>query len=98
MVGRVAAGVSYLELAPSQVTELRANLMPGAHAELLDRPRDDEPVDADPWGMTDAPLLALTRAVKTRFDPAGVQTNARLGRPTSAGAARIMQTSLRFRF
>jgi FAD/FMN-containing dehydrogenase len=73
VVGRAAGGVSYLELEPARVGELRVGLAPGAHAELLDRPSGD-PLAAgtDPWGMTDEPALALMRAVKSRFDPAGV--------------------------
>jgi glycolate oxidase FAD binding subunit len=73
LVGRVASGVSYLELDPPRVGELRAGLGADAHAELLDRPLGDpRAAGTDPWDMTDVPALALMRAVKRRFDPAGI--------------------------
>jgi glycolate oxidase FAD binding subunit len=72
LVGRVAAGVSYLELDPARVAELRLGLPAHAHAELLDRPADALAAGGDPWGPTDEPALVLMRAVKAAFDPAGV--------------------------
>jgi glycolate oxidase FAD binding subunit len=72
LVGRVGAAVSYLDLDPARVAELRLGLPAGAHAELLDRPADALSAGGDPWGMADEPVLALMRAVKLRFDPAGV--------------------------
>jgi glycolate oxidase FAD binding subunit len=73
LVGRAATGLSYLELDLTRVGELRSRLPSGAHAELLDRPSGDPlGAGADPWGTTDEPSLALMRALKARFDPAGV--------------------------
>jgi glycolate oxidase FAD binding subunit len=73
LVGRATVGVSYLELDPARVGELRLGLPAGAHAELLDRPTPDPRADGgDPWGLKDEPALTLMRAVKARFDPAGI--------------------------
>jgi len=71
LVGRVAAGHGYLELAPDALQRLWGALPAGARWLLLDAPagvRDS----LDPWGAAPAPrLAALMRDLKARFDPAG---------------------------
>jgi glycolate oxidase FAD binding subunit len=77
VVGRAGAGVSWLRLPPAgsddlaaAVAEIRQELGPfpcvvlDAPAEVRER--------VDPWGITDEPLLSLSRRVKERFDPHGV--------------------------
>jgi glycolate dehydrogenase FAD-binding subunit len=71
VVGRAAAGISWLTLADGErVEELRADLAPFPCV-VLDAPADvRERVDA--WGPADEAELRLMRRVKERFDPAGV--------------------------
>jgi glycolate oxidase FAD binding subunit len=71
LVGRAAAGVSWLALADGDsVEEARAALAPFPCV-VLDAPADArERVDV--WGPADEAELRLMRRVKERFDPAGV--------------------------
>ncbi|HEX2110195.1 MAG TPA: FAD-binding oxidoreductase [Gaiellaceae bacterium] len=71
LVGRAAAGVSWLTLADAEpVDELRAVLAPFPCVVL------DAPVEVrdriDPWGAVDEAELRLMRRVKERFDPAHI--------------------------
>ena len=76
-VGRAALGLSWIRLpaaaaadAAAGVAALRRELAP-MPCVVLDAPPDvRERVDV--WDVRDAPLLALTRRVKERFDPADV--------------------------
>jgi len=68
LVGRAALGSSYVEVDPDALGRLRDALPPGAAITVLDAPAHarEQP---DPWGALEAPVLALMRSVKTRFDP-----------------------------
>ena len=57
-VGRAGVGISYLELDPSRVLDLRQGLPAGAWAELLDRP-SAAVSDPDPWGAGNGPQLRV---------------------------------------
>ena len=70
LVGRVALGCSYIELAPEAIAMLRAELPAGAHAVILDAPERARTTN-DVWGAPETPGLALMRRLKERFDPAG---------------------------
>ena len=67
LVGRAGVGVHWLQASAESVPELRRDLAPFPCV-LLDAPPE---LRADPWGVDDAALLALSRRVKERFDPAG---------------------------
>jgi glycolate oxidase FAD binding subunit len=71
VVGRVALGVSYLEVDPDAAAPLLAALPAGARHVLLDAPAEVRSA-IDPWGAEDGPALELMRAVKARFDPGSV--------------------------
>jgi glycolate oxidase FAD binding subunit len=69
-VGRVALGLSYLQVDPGALSRLLGALPAGSSWTLLDAP---EAVRAgmDPWGdALSEPALELMRRVKARFDPA----------------------------
>lgn len=68
VVGRVALGQSFLEVAPEAVPGLREHLPAGAAVVVLDVPAGSE---LDRWGSVPGPALELMRRVKERFDPAG---------------------------
>ncbi len=73
VVGRAGVGTSWLTL-PDGATErtvadVRARLAPHPVV-VTDAPADLRSA-VDPWGVPDGPELALMRAVKARFDPAG---------------------------
>jgi glycolate oxidase FAD binding subunit len=70
VVGRAALGVSYVEVDPAAVTQLRAALPAGARAVLRDAPAEVRS-NLDPWELGEGPALELMRRVKARFDPAG---------------------------
>ncbi|MGH2774448.1 MAG: FAD-binding oxidoreductase [Actinomycetota bacterium] len=73
LVGRGGLGLYWLR-APSTtpVDEVRRELGALArHCVLLDAPADVR-AEADVWGEPDPGMLQLMRAVKSRFDPAGV--------------------------
>jgi glycolate oxidase FAD binding subunit len=71
VVGRAAAGISWLTLADGErAEELRADLAPFPCV-VLDAPADVRE-RVDPWGPADEAELRLMRRVKERFDPAGV--------------------------
>ena len=73
LVGRAGLGLYWLR-APSttQVDELRRELGAVArHCVLLDAPGSVR-AEADVWGEPDPGMLRLMRAIKSRFDPAGV--------------------------
>ena len=73
LTGRAALGVSYLELEPARLGELRLGLPAGSDAQLLDHPAGGVPgAELGRWGMPDGALLELTRRIKARFDPADV--------------------------
>jgi glycolate oxidase FAD binding subunit len=77
VVGRAAAGVSWLRLedrsdeeSVAAVETLRRELAP-APCVVLDAP-DGVRQSVDPWGLADNGALELMRRVRERFDPAGV--------------------------
>ena len=77
LVGRVAAGLSWLTLedrsasdAAAAVEEIRRELAP-LSAVVLDAPPELREA-VDPWGVEDDARLALMRRVKRRFDPQGI--------------------------
>ena len=77
VVGRVAAGVSWIKLeggspadGAAAVEELRRELAPAAVV-VLDAPRELREA-VDPWGAEPDGRLELMRRVKQRFDPSGV--------------------------
>ena len=70
LVGRAALGVSYVELEPDAIAQLRAAVPPAGSATLLDAPAAARS-EHDPWGALGAPELELMRSVKARFDPTG---------------------------
>jgi glycolate oxidase FAD binding subunit len=70
LVGRAAVGRSYIELEPDALGRLAEHLPRVANVVVLDAPVHTREV-VDPWGaLPPAPVLALMRNVKTRFDPA----------------------------
>ena len=69
LVGRVALGTSYVEVAPEARGRLEQALPAGARSIVLDAPADLR-LELDPWGPLDAASLALMRRIKARFDPA----------------------------
>jgi glycolate oxidase FAD binding subunit len=68
VVGRVALGQSFMQLAPEGVAGLRERLPAGAVAVVFDAPAGAE---LDRWGPVPGPALDLMHRVKRRFDPAG---------------------------
>ena len=77
LVGRVAAGLSWLKLegrsasdAAAAVGEIRRELAP-LSAVVLDAPRELRDA-VDPWGVEADARLELMRRVKRRFDPPGI--------------------------
>jgi len=77
VVGRVAAGLSWLKLedrsptdAAAAVGEIRRELAPLSGV-VLDAPRELRE-SLDPWGVEPDAQLALMRRVKQRFDPQGI--------------------------
>ena len=75
VVGRAALGIAWVSLPASAgaeaVRELRASLDP-APCVVLDAP-DEVRAEVDPWGVDPwSNSVALMRATKQRFDPAGV--------------------------
>jgi len=70
LVGRVALGTSYVELAPEAAMQLRGSLPTGSHSILLDAPPELRGA-IDPWDPPAEPALELMRRIKQRFDPAG---------------------------
>jgi glycolate oxidase FAD binding subunit len=70
LVGRAALGRSYIELDADGLGRLAEHLPRGASVVLLDAPLKTREAVA-PWGpLPPAPLLALMRSIKRRFDPA----------------------------
>jgi glycolate oxidase FAD binding subunit len=70
VVGRAALGVSYVEIDPAAIEELRAALPPGAGGVVHDASAEVRSA-LDPWGVREGPAVELMRRVKARFDPAG---------------------------
>jgi glycolate oxidase FAD binding subunit len=75
VVGRAALGIAWVSLPASAgaeaVTDLRATLAP-ATCVVLDAP-DEVRTQVDPWGVDPwSNAVALMRATKQRFDPAGI--------------------------
>jgi glycolate oxidase FAD binding subunit len=70
LVGRAALGVSYVELEPDAIAQLRAALATARSATVLDAAVGARS-EHDPWGPLAAPELELMRKVKARFDPTG---------------------------
>jgi glycolate oxidase FAD binding subunit len=68
LVGRAALGISYVELDPDAVTQLRSSLPMAQSATVLDAPAGLR-AELDPWGPVQTPALELMRSVKARFDP-----------------------------
>ena len=73
LVGRACLGLNWLRVpSTTQVDELRRELGAVArHCVLLDAPGSVR-AEADVWGEPDPGMLRLMRAIKSRFDPAGV--------------------------
>lgn len=71
LVGRVAFGTSYLELDPPDLPALRSALPEGVAIIVLDLPPEMRDRNRA-WPEATGPRLALMRAVKERFDPAGI--------------------------
>jgi glycolate oxidase FAD binding subunit len=73
LVGRAGLGLNWLRVpSTTQVDELRRELGAVArHCVLLDAPAGVR-AEADVWGEPDPGMLGLMRAIKSRFDPAGV--------------------------
>jgi glycolate oxidase FAD binding subunit len=73
LVGRAGLGLNWLRVpSTTQVDELRRELGAVArHCVLLDAPAGVR-AEADVWGEPDQGMLRLMRAIKSRFDPAGV--------------------------
>ena len=70
LVGRVALGLSWIEVEPDALGTLRDELGAQATIVVLDAPpaiRDG----LDPWGAEEGSELELMRRIKMRFDPAG---------------------------
>jgi glycolate oxidase FAD binding subunit len=70
VVGRAALGISYVELQPEAVSQLREGLPDGARSMLFDAP-DELRAELDPWGPVNDGALALMQRIKLRFDPRG---------------------------
>lgn len=70
-VGRAGLGVAYLTMNVNQVVPLRSGLPAGASAVVQDLPVSARGA-VDPWGGGEGPELELMRAVKRRFDTAGI--------------------------
>jgi glycolate oxidase FAD binding subunit len=70
LVGRAGMGLSFVEVDPGAVAQLRDGLPPGAASVVLDAPAELR-ATLDPWGASEGPALELMRRVKARFDPAG---------------------------
>lgn len=71
LVGRAALGISYLELEPDRIEELRRELPDGVVSTVLDMPEAHR-AHTQPWDQPAGPLADLMRSVKRRFDPAGI--------------------------
>lgn len=71
LVGRAALGISYLEVEPERIDELRHRLPAGSVSTVLDLPEAHRD-RISPWEEPPAPLAELMRSVKHRFDPAGI--------------------------
>ncbi|MDE3131427.1 MAG: hypothetical protein KGL16_09765, partial [Acidobacteriota bacterium] len=71
VVGRAAAGLSYLTVAVPPITALRAALPEGAAAVVLDLPAAARGA-VDPWNVSEGPQLELMRELKHEFDRAGI--------------------------
>lgn len=69
LVGRVALGSNYIDVAPEAVPRLAEALPARARSIVLDAPAALRR-DHDPWGRVDAASLELMRRIKARFDPA----------------------------
>jgi glycolate oxidase FAD binding subunit len=69
VVARAALGISYLTVDEEQVGPLREALPRGFGAVVLDRPAGSV---IDTWGQQAGSAMELMRAVKRRFDPAGI--------------------------
>jgi glycolate oxidase FAD binding subunit len=69
-VGRVALGISYVELEPDAVARLQGSLPEGARYTVLDAPAELR-AEIDPWGPVAPGALALMQRIKQRFDPGG---------------------------
>jgi glycolate oxidase FAD binding subunit len=70
LVGRVALGISYVEVELAAIGRLVEALPPAAVRVLLDAP-DSLRASGDPWGSVEPGVLELMRRIKLRFDPAG---------------------------
>jgi glycolate oxidase FAD binding subunit len=70
VVGRAALGVSYVEIDPAAVQQLRAALPAGAGGVLRDAPAEVRST-IDAWDVREGPAIELMRRIKARFDPAG---------------------------
>jgi glycolate oxidase FAD binding subunit len=70
VVGRAALGVSYVEVDPAAVEQLRAALPAGARGVLRDAPAEVR-CTVDAWDVREGPAVDLMRRIKARFDPAG---------------------------
>jgi glycolate oxidase FAD binding subunit len=71
VVGRAALGSLYLTLEVPEIARVRAGLPPGTSAVALDLPASARGV-VDPWDVAEGAELELMRAIKARYDPAGV--------------------------
>jgi glycolate oxidase FAD binding subunit len=69
LVGRAGIGVHWLRASTESVLDLRRDLAPFPCV-LQDAPAALR-AEIDPWDVDDPALLALSRRVKERFDPAG---------------------------
>jgi glycolate oxidase FAD binding subunit len=69
LVGRVALGLNYIDVAPEAVPRLAEALPARARSIVLDAPAALRR-DHDPWGRVDTASLELMRRIKARFDPA----------------------------
>jgi glycolate oxidase FAD binding subunit len=67
LVGRAGIGVHWLQVSAESLPALRRELAQFPCV-LLDAPPE---LRDEPWGVEDEALLALSRRVKERFDPAG---------------------------
>lgn len=71
LVGRAALGIAYLALDVDRIAAARTGLPAGTPAVVTDIPPAARGA-VDAWGVTSGPQLELMRAVKQRFDPAGI--------------------------